>query len=472
MTRQTLKEAQISECLVLIVDDDPTVRLIGSELLSEAGFIVVEAEDGRQALAAFEHFKPDIVLMDFMMSITDGFEVCALIRRRPHGDNAAILVITGLEDLKLIDEAYLAGATDFVTKPINWLIMIERLRHIWSAVCGRNELRKNKDENRALINAMPDLILNLTKDGTILDCKAPKDFDLSPFPEKLPGRNISEVLSKNNPEKILSSLENSLKTGEIQILEHQVPHGDEIRSYESRIVTKVGDELLLIVRDISQKKRDEQRMFELEHHDSLTGLLNRYSFEEHLNKALAQTRRSGRFAAVLHLDLDGFKLINNTLGHNIGDLLLQGVADRLVKSVRMGDRIARLTTDTAPTAVARLGGDEFLVLLTDIGSVRDAAVVARRMMDKLSEPFLIEDQELFATASIGIAVSPGGGEDVDTILSNADAALKHAKDLGRNNFQFFTSAMRKSTCERFAAENKLRRTLDCEKLRSKLPVAG
>jgi diguanylate cyclase (GGDEF)-like protein len=448
------------QCVVLIADDDPTVRLIASDFLMQAGFKVAEAEDGSQALAVFKQNKPDIVLLDVMMPEIDGFGVCASIRSLPGGENTAIMMVTGLDDLESIHRAYEAGATDFITKPINWVILVERVRHMWRAISAREELRRSEEKNRALIHAIPDSMFQIGKDGTILAFKVPKDFALSAFPEGLLGKNISEVLFTDAPHEAMIAIERLLKTGESQVLEHQVQCGLEAHSYESRIVVSGEDELLAIVRDVTERKKDERRIFELAYHDTLTGLQNRHSFKEHLNLALEQAKRHGRFVATLFLDLDRFKRINDTLGHNVGDLLLQGVADRLVQCVRKSDCLARFNTDNPIAPVARLGGDEFMALLTEINRAQDAAKVARRMLETLSQPFSLAGHEVFVTVSIGITIYPLDGEDVDTMLKNGDTAMYHAKDQGRNNFQFYNISMHSAAHERLALENQLRKALD------------
>jgi diguanylate cyclase (GGDEF)-like protein len=322
---------------------------------------------------------------------------------------------------------------------------------MWRAICAREELRRSEEKNRALIDAIPDLMFRIGADGTILAFKAPKDFDLSPFPEHLSGRNIREVLFSEVPCENTISAERLLRTGGSQILEHQVQHGLKVYSYESRIVVSGENELLVIVRDVTGRKRDEQRIFELAYHDTLTSLPNRHSFKEHLNEALERAKGNERLVATLFLDLDRFKRINDTLGHNVGDLLLQGVADRLVKCVRKSDVLARLHNGDFSAPVARLGGDEFIVLLTEIRHVQDASKVARRILDTLSQPFLLAGHEIFVTASMGITIYPLDGKDVETMLKNGDTAMYHAKDQGRNNFQFYNSSMHKAAYEHWSA---------------------
>lgn len=187
-------------------------------------------------------------------------------------------------------------------------------------------------------------------------------------------------------------------------------------------------------------------------YDSLTGLPNRRKFTEQLAPILVQARLQSEIRAVLFLDLDRFKTINDSLGHAVGDLLLKAVAGRLTRILRRDD------------LVARLGGDEFMILLQGLAQKQDAAKIASKVLDSLRPPFKIQDHELHVASSIGIAISPSDGDDVDTLLKNADTAMNRAKELGRNNFQFFADEMSSVSLSRLGLENDLRKALTRQEL--------
>lgn len=206
------------------------------------------------------------------------------------------------------------------------------------------------------------------------------------------------------------------------------------------------------IRYAMERKRTEQRLAGLAQYDELTGLANRALFKEMVLRAMARTKRKEAGVALLFLDLDNFKTINDTLGHNAGDLLLKQVAKRLVDTLRETDMIARL------------GGDEFVVILEGVSRVREAALVARRILKAHTEPFVIEGQELFVTTSVGIAIYAGGEQDVDELIKNADMAMYRAKERGRNSYHFHTSEMTEQALERMALENHLRRGIENNEL--------
>jgi diguanylate cyclase (GGDEF)-like protein/PAS domain S-box-containing protein len=202
--------------------------------------------------------------------------------------------------------------------------------------------------------------------------------------------------------------------------------------------------------DISERKLAEERIYHLAHHDTLTGLPNRFSLHNRLTQAIVSVRRESRSLAVMFLDLDHFKAINDTLGHPVGDRLLIEVALRLKSCVRESD------------VVARLGSDEFVVVMTDIGDAPIGVVsaMASKIQQRLTEPCVIDGRDLHATPSIGIAVFPSDGADADTLMKNADVAMYHAKSRGRHNYQFFAASMNEAAAERVELEGSLRQAID------------
>lgn len=215
-----------------------------------------------------------------------------------------------------------------------------------------------------------------------------------------------------------------------------------------------GDENLMVVvaQDISERKAFEDQLTRMAYYDGLTGLPNRRLFHDRLGQALAQAERHQKLVAILFLDLDRFKNINDTLGHQIGDLLLQSVAERLVKEVRQCD------------TVARLGGDEFTIILTDIGDVADAEAIAQKIIASFSVPFMLDGHELFSSTSIGITLYPIDNHDIETLIKNADTAMYSAKKKGRNTYQFYTANMSAGSSERLAMEHALRKAVTHEHL--------
>src|SRR3989344_801430 len=207
----------------------------------------------------------------------------------------------------------------------------------------------------------------------------------------------------------------------------------------------------------------EEQIHFLAHYDSLTHLPNRRLFKQRLQEAIVQTRRDEHVVAVMIMDLDHFKVINDTLGHDIGDLLLQGVAERLQRCLRASDYIARVSADNA-TMVSRAGGDEFTILLTHLKDMGSVAQAARRVLETLTTPFRLHGTEISVNASLGIALYPNDGVDAEMLIKNSDAALAHAKNEGRNNYRFYTEDMNAAFSRRLTLENHLRKALERSEL--------
>jgi diguanylate cyclase (GGDEF)-like protein/PAS domain S-box-containing protein len=196
-----------------------------------------------------------------------------------------------------------------------------------------------------------------------------------------------------------------------------------------------------ILRDVTERKRIDEKVRLMAYYDSLTGLPNRTFYEELLHRAVLLAKRYNRVMAVLFIDLDRFKLVNDTFGHETGDKLLRAVADVIETCVRKSDYLARSVEEDQSNIVSRLGGDEFIVLLNEISHAQDASIVAQRILRELTRPFSLDGHEVSVSVSIGIALYPQDSEDHESLMKNADAAMYHAKSLGRNNYRFYAAYM-------------------------------
>jgi len=339
---------------ILVSDDDMNVRLLTRQCLEAEGMTVVEAADGQQALEAFLRERPDLIFLDVEMPGLSGLEVCRRIREMPQGENIPIMIVTGSDDRKSIDEGFEAGATQYKTKPVNWSLL---------------------------------------------------------------GRDVQYMLRASNA--------------------------------------------------FNSLKRQEDRLRYLAYYDPLTNLPNRRSFNEQLTRILKRAQRMKHSAALLFIDLDNFKRINDSIGHGRGDRLLVEIAKRLANELREDDAINYFSDSNAGdvdpgdrnTEIARLGGDEFTVVLSDVRDMRDVESVAQRVIQTLSEPISLHSHNPVVTPSIGIAMYPQDGLDADSLVRNADTAMYAAKADGRACFRFYNEEMNARSVEQLKLEEDLREAM-------------
>jgi diguanylate cyclase (GGDEF)-like protein/PAS domain S-box-containing protein len=321
-------------------------------------------------------------------------------------------------------------------------------------------LREAAERRRRLMETANDAIFIAdVETGEIVECNKKASELIGLPPEQLVGLHQSKLHPPELAEYYRQKFrENSRPEGALikdVLVQHRDGRRIPVEISASTLELDGKTYVQGIFRDVSERKRaetalhqSEERLQHLVHYDPLTQLPNRVLFLDRLEQALARATWHKRPTAVLHLDLDRFKVINDTVGHPIGDRVLKVIAERLNAAVRKGD------------TVARLGGDEFVVALADLAEVHDVPRVAEKLIAALHPPVVIDGREYFVTASIGVSLHPWDGDDAETLLRNADVAMYRAKEKGKNNFQFYSPAMNAEAPRRLAIETDLRRALE------------
>jgi diguanylate cyclase (GGDEF)-like protein len=438
---------------VLIIDDDAAFSLLAGETLQQGGFDVEIASNSRDALTAFESFKPDVVLLDVELPGSNGFDLCSTLRALSPGYEVPIVMVTGHDDTDSIARAYEAGATDFIHKPVLWPTLPPRIGFILRAQDNLRALQASEQKNRALLQALPDTIYIVERNGVLLEHITGDDARNG---ESLVGRQIETVLPPEVARTARLMLDGA-QSGPSAV-EFVVGRGKAQRAYEARLRPQPGGTLLIVTRDTTERRKAKARIEYLAYYDVLTGLPNRQLFVREVGRAIRTAKQEGHLLALLYLDLDRFKRINDNLGHSVGDALLQNVARRLEQSVRPRD--LELTATASRRAeqarIARLGGDEFVVLLSGLNDESQSAEVANRIREIMAEPLDCGGHRLVVTPSIGIALYPRDASDIEDLLVKADMAMYQAKDQGRNSYAFFGQTMAVRSLGRLELETDLR----------------
>ncbi|MGQ3684578.1 MAG: diguanylate cyclase domain-containing protein [Candidatus Loosdrechtia sp.] len=487
---------------VLFVDDSPNDVELMVRKLKKSGYdpMYERVETATAMKTMLEKHRWDIILADHTMPLFNAMD--ALTQLQLSGLDLPFIIVSGTIGEDVAVAAMKAGAHDYVMKDklIRLIPAIER------ELKEAEERRKRKQAEEALRKSEASLAnaqriahlgnweRNIAENTLFWSDEIFRIFGLIPRSCISTYEVFFDSIHPDDREYVKQSVHNALSSdGKPYCIDYRIilPDGserfvheqaevvfdkngraihmsgtiqditecrkikEELRALNESLEQKVAERTLELKKaneelqaEITERKRMEEKIKHLAFHDPLTSLPNRTLFADRLTLALAHAHRTKEILAILFLDLDRFKVINDTLGHSIGDQLLQGVAERLKHCVREDD------------TVARLGGDEFILLLTGISRTEDVDTIARKILNIFKESWVTSGHELHITVSIGIALYPNDGKDAETLLKNADTAMYRAKESGRNNYQFYTPIMHNRSLERLAMETGLRRALE------------
>ena len=492
--------ARQAETAVLLVNDDPGALFALRTVLGDLDAAIVTAGSGEQALLRLLKQDFCLILMDVKMAGLDGFETARLVRARPRSRDTPIVFLTShrASDLDRT-HGFEAGASEYLFMPVAPEVLKAKVQAYIDAAGGRHAPQGDAQADGATaMDGMPHAVVPAPRPPPAPADRHPDAVAAAPPAERggppavqgegierlildhagdyvalldaagawlytspsyraefgaacTPGAPYFEIVHPADRERLRTLLAHPPPDAAHWRLQYRVLGRSE-RHFESDASLIRADDgavaqLVLISRDITERKEMEAYVLHQSFHDSLTGLPNRLLLLDRLGQATAHRERAHARVAVLFMDLDHFKEINDSLGHAAGDRLLQVVAERLAACVREGD------------TVARVGGDEFVVMLVELQQLADAALVAEKIIATVSEACQIEGSELHVMPSIGMAIFPGDGADPDTLLRNADIAMYHAKRDGGAHYCFFTRHMQEAASRRLALGNALQRAI-------------
>ncbi len=443
---------------VLLVDDDPGSLMALEALLQDLNLDLVKANSGEEALRHVLDQEFALILLDAKMPGMDGFQTARLIRQRRRSYHTPIIFLTGnrLDEISIF-KGYEAGAVDYMVKPVVPEVLRSKTLVFVDLYRKNAEIKRHREQLRQAARASQRRFYDLVQglDAIVWEAEAvDHQFSfVSQQAEAIIGYPVHNWTENTNFRTTIIYPEDRARA--VQFYQEAVSF-HEGREIVYRVVTAGGEiiwvrdhvrvvrnaegrpeQLRGVMVDVTSHKNAEEHLAKLAHHDSLTGLPNRYLLKIRLDAIISGwSKETNHLAAVLFLDLDGFKSINDTLGHDIGDIVLQTVGRRLQHCIREHDM------------AARLGGDEFITIIDRITSREEAALVADKIRHQIALPIVTEGHGLQVTCSMGVSFFPGDGVNAESLLKNADMAMYSAKQQGKNNYLFYREEMRHATAKR------------------------
>jgi diguanylate cyclase (GGDEF)-like protein/PAS domain S-box-containing protein len=463
---------------VLIVEDTPASLKLLSDLLTEAGYYVRQAPNGELALWTATSRPPELILLDIRMPGIDGFEVCRRLKASPELSQVPVIFLSAQHDTDDKVRGFALGAVDFIAKPFQTEEILARtdahvrLGRAQKALAAERasleervaertaELAKEVEQRRANEEflRLASQVFEATQDAIVVTDREARIVATNPAFTQISGYTAQEVAGQSitmlhaGDTDVISSeqimrliLETGHWSGEVLA---RRKNGQTYPGLLSISVVKdaAGQVInhVAVFMDITERKAEQHLIDFLSNHDALTGLPNRMLARQRFDHTLAAARREGRCVAVMCLDLDRFKSINDSYGHDMGDKALQVVSKFLTEAVREGD------------TVTRQGGDEFQIIVSDDAQLGATMALAQKILAGLRKELVIDEQQITVTSSIGIAVSLTDGDSFDELVRNGDTALFRAKEIGRDNYAFFTERMDAEIRDKLAIQGQLR----------------
>lgn len=447
----------MGKAVILIIDDDPNLRKTLADILKVKGYATLVAKDGAEGFAYLQANTVALALIDLGLPDISGLDILSGIKA--NHPSTAVIILTGNATVESAIEATNRGAFSYLLKPYEIEQLMLQIKRAIEKQQAETALRESEAKFRGLLETAPDGMMLVNDKQEILTVNRQFEVMFGYDRAEIVGRNMAMLI----PPRFIHHQEYSeayIRNPKIR----RFGQGGEFYACRkdgsefpmeislSPLATPEGLIVSAAVRDITERKRYEAQLEYQANHDGLTGLPNRNLLVDRLNQALLYAERHQRQVAVLFVDLDHFKVINDSLGHDMGDRLLKIVVERLMTCVRVNDTLARQ------------GGDDFVIVLSDLAEGEDAATVAQKIQIAVNQPVAIDTHTFEISCSIGISLYPKDGNDAQTLLKNADGAMFRVKEQGRGAFQFFTDELNERVVARMTMERCLRRALENDEL--------
>ncbi|MDH5740190.1 MAG: EAL domain-containing protein, partial [Nitrospira sp.] len=455
--------SQLDLPLALVVDDDATFRLLSRMSLEQEDLCVEEAESGQAAIDFASSTMPDIIILDLQMPGMDGFTACQRIRTLPRGEFVPILIMTGLDDVDSIAQAYEMGATDFIVKPCHGLILSQRVRYMLRASQNLSALRSSESRlaQAQRIAQLGGWEWDISHQHIDMSDAACHILGISPAAFDHSQSAYLDRVHEADRALVAEAMREGAADGAGFDLDHRIIQSDGAE----RIVHLLGEPLpddagmaqrmVGTVQDVTDKRAADAKIYFLANYDNVTHLPNRNLFLHRVAQAITCGAGNSVIGAILVLSLDRYHRICDMHGSRSGDQIIKDVTERLQQSLSVGTMIAQHAGTDSPV-LARLADGQFAAFLSNLAEAEDSARVAQNFLDVLNHPFQVGTTGLTLSANIGIAIPGTDGMDAEQLLRNAATALQSAKTKGHNGYQFYSDAMNASIAARVNLEQDLR----------------
>ena len=462
----------------LLADDDAGIQLTLRALLEQKGYAVTTVGNGVEAVDAISKAEFDIVLLDIRMPEMNGFDACRLIRELENGKNVPILMLTGQDDTDSIKKSFELGATDFVAKPINLVLMGFRLDYIVRASNIAEELRKAQQRSNHAQQIAHLGHIEWNPEREMVHCsKGVREILL--FPGTAEFSHIDHFIDCVHPDdkaRVESAICQSLVHGNALNLEHRVVRPDGsvrfvLQISERRSEPASLNRMVVTLQDITDRIDIENRMHALAYYDDLTGLPNRSLLIQHLEQILKGASRYRNTTAVIVFGIDKFEKVVESLEHESVEHLSKMIAERLKDCCRECDLLSRQPvagqgekTLGHQRLTAKLKSDEYVIVLSELSSPHAASVFLQRLMEQFEKAFEFRDSKVYVTTSAGISIAPSDGDSPNQLIKFAEIAKSFANKEGAESFRYFKQELNDQVTRNFSLANDLRKALKHEKL--------